>query len=418
MNPHHLRPWDQRRGAPIPHAHGVSPVAAAAATSFAPVPVKVLYLIWSLGLGGAEQVVLRLAAGLDRRRFEPMICCLNEPGPFAPDATRHGIRVVALGKRGPLDLAIVGRLIRLMRAQRVAVVHTHLWGANFWGRIAARFARVPVIIAHEHGMQPWRGSFHFLADRWLARLTDRIIFVSHHVRELYVQRSGADALKCRVISNGVSSDGLKTDRQILRQELGWGPADRVVLSIGRLSPEKGYDDLLRAFAAAKLPSAHLVLVGGGPEHEALHALHRELGLNGRVTFAGVQHEVARWLAAADLYVQPSRREGLPLALLEAMAAGVPVIATSVGDVGHLITDGQDGHLVPSNDPTALAAKLSAVLRALDRQQPLIEAAKRMVHAKYSERQMVHAVESMYDELLGMKSPRAPSGVATPDGTRP
>lgn len=401
-------------GVSVSHSFRASPVPRSP-SAVSPTPVRVMYIIWSLGLGGAEQVVLRLAAGLDRRRFEPMICCLDEPGPFAPAAARHGIRVVALGKRGPLDLAIIGRLIRLMQAQRIAVVHTHLWGANFWGRIAARFARVPVVIAHEHGMQPWRGSFHFLADRWLSPWTDRIIFVSHQVRELYLQRSGADALKCRVISNGVSSNGMRTDRQALRQALGWDSADRIVLSIGRLSPEKGYDDLLRAFAAATLPSTHLVLVGGGPEHQALHALHLELGLRGRVTFAGVQHEVARWLSAADLYVQPSRREGLPLALLEAMAAGVPVIATRVGDVGHLITDGQDGHLVPSNDPTALAAKMTTILRALDHQRPLIDAAKRLVREKYSEQQMVHAVESMYEELLGMPSPRARSAITTPGG---
>ena len=370
-------------------------------------PVRVMYVIWSLGLGGAEQVVLRLAAGLDRRRFEPMICCLNTPGPFADDAARRGIRVVALHKRGPLDLAIVSRLVTLMRAQRVSVVHAHLWGANFWGRIAARLARVPVVIAHEHGMQPWRGSFHFFADRYLARMTDRILFASSQVRQFYIEHRGAEPTKCRVIPNGVACNGVAANREALRQAHGWAARDRIVLSVGRLSPEKGYEDLLRAFAAidGQASNAHLVLVGDGPQRQFLHELHLQLGLRGRVTFAGIQHDVGQWLAGADLYVQPSRREGLPLALLEAMAVGIPVIATSVGDVGQLITDRQDGYLVPAENPTALAAKLDELLGTLDRQRPLIDAAKRLVRATYSEQQMIRAVESVYEELCNARTQR-------------
>ena len=362
-------------------------------------PVRVCYIIWSLGLGGAEQVVIRLATGLDRRRFQPIVCCLNDVGPFADQATRVGIEVIALNKRPGIDLVMLWRLIRLMKQQRVDIIHTHLWGANFWGRIAGRLAGVPVIIAHEHGMQPWRSRWHFLCDRWLAGLTHRILFASQEVMRTYLDRTGMAASKCAVIPNGVSVSLTGSDRAALRRRHGWSEQDRIIVSVGRLSPEKGYEDLLHAFARVitQMPQARLVLVGDGVERASLETLRTRAGLNGQVTFTGRQGDITSWLGAADLYVQPSRREGLPLAVLEAMAAGLPVIATRVGDLSQLITDGQEGYLVPSADPEALATKLLDVLGHLDQQRPIIEAAKQLVQQRYSSEQMIQAIEAVYDK---------------------
>ena len=362
-------------------------------------PTPVMYVIWSLGLGGAEQVVIRLAVGLDRRRFSPLIVCLNEPGPFASQARRAGIEVLALHKRGAIDLGMLIRLVRLMRQRRPQIVHTHLWGANCWGRIAARLAGVPVLIAHEHGMQPWRRAPHFVFDAVVARITHRILFASHQVMQTYQRKTRTAPAKCRVIPNGVAWNGGSEDRERLRAAQGCARGDRLIISVGRLSPEKGYADLLRAFAilARRVPEARLILIGDGPERDALQRLHVQCGVQGAVTFAGAQEQVGSWLAAADLYVQPSRREGLPLAVLEAMAAGVPVIATQVGDLERLITDGHDGHLVPAASPDALAAKMLEVLERLDGQGPLIHAARRLVRGRYALAQMVREVETVYEE---------------------
>ena len=367
-------------------------------------PKTVLFVIWSLGLGGAEQVVLRLASGLDRRQFTPLICCLNEPGVFATHAERAGIEVIALHKRGAVDLKMLIRLVRLMRERRVEIVHSHLWGANFWGRLAAGWAGVPAMIAHEHGMQPWRGRFHFLMDRWLAGRTNRILFASAQVMDGYLKQTGIAAAKCLVIPNGVAVSEVAHSKAELRRQLGWSDHERVVVSVGRLSPEKGYDDLLTAFAATQrqFPSARLVLIGDGDQRPALQQLQGQLGLNGEVTFAGLQDDVSRWLAAADVYVQPSRREGLPLAVLEAMAAGLPVIATRVGDLGQLITDGRTGYLVPAEHPEALAQILTHVLTHLNQQWSVIEAAQQTVRQHYSSESMVRAVERVYADACGAR----------------
>lgn len=362
-----------------------------------------MFVIWSLGLGGAEQVVIRLAAGLDRRRFTPVICCLNEPGPFASQAASHGIEVIALRKRPGVDLAMLWRLTRLMRARRIRIVHPHLWGANCWGRLAAYLSRVPVILAHEHGLQPWRGRWHFLCDRWLGRVTHRVLFASHDVMESYSRRTGIPAARCQVIPNGVETAPLPQRREALRQAHGWAAEERVIVSVGRHVPEKGYEDLLTATAslAKQLPRVRVVLIGDGPDRARLEALKAQLGVNGHVVFAGrlPQEQVAQWVAAADVYVQPSRAEALPLAVLEAMAAGVPVIATRVGDLQRLIADGRTGHLVPPADPGALAATIRDVLQHPDRERAIAEAAQAMVRQRHSHAGMMRAVEQVYDDAI-------------------
>ncbi len=364
-------------------------------------PVNVMYVIWSLEVGGAERVVMTLASGLDRKRFSPIVVCLNQEGRMAAMLKQQGITVIALNKRPGVDLGMLVRLAWLMRQHGVQVVHAHLWGANLWARIAAMMARVPVVIVHEHGMQPWRGTWHFRIDRWLGRRTSRILFASSEVMQKYGAKTGMAQRRCLWVPNGIDGRPQGLDRTRLRARLGFSDEDRVVISVGRLSPEKGHEDLLLAFAQLRqqVPQARLVLVGDGIERDTLQALQARCGLNGEVTFAGVQDDVRPWLAAADVYVQPSRREGLSLAVLEAMAFGLPVIATHVGDTARVITDGMTGYLVPAQQPEVLSAKLKQVLDQRDQQGTLVEAARALVQRDYSERQMVGIVERVYEEEL-------------------
>lgn len=364
--------------------------------------MRIGYVIWSLGLGGAEQVVMRLAEEISSRGHEVTLFTLNEPGVFAPQMMYKGIPVLSLCKRGKLDFSVLGKLKRQFQMRRLDVVHTHLWGANFWGRVAARLARVPVVIAHEHGMQPWRGWLHYRLDRWLYGKTNRVLFVSRQVMREFLAKSGLKESRCTLIPNGVDDKPCVESRQRLRREFGWRDEERVIISVGRLSVEKGYEDLVRAFArvARLAPRVRLVILGEGQERQALERLREEVGLNGQVTFAGLRDDVKRWLAAADFYVQPSRREGLSLAILEAMVAGLPVVATRVGDVDQVIRDGQEGYLVEANDPDALA---QALLRVLGQptylQLPVVGAAKRVIQDRYSLRRMVDVVERLYSDEL-------------------
>jgi glycosyltransferase involved in cell wall biosynthesis len=369
-------------------------------TPHAPRPTKVMCVIWSLEIGGAERIVVSLAGGLDRERFSPMVVCLNHRGRLAQELERSGIPVVALHKRPGIDPAMCWRLYRLMRRERPGIVHTHLFGANLWGRLAARLSGVPVIIAHEHGMQPWRGRMHFLADRCLLPLTHRVLFASQEIMRGYAARTGANGA-CLHVPNGVPARGRAPDRRSARQRLGWAEGERIILSVGRLSPEKGHEDLVRAFAlaAGRLPRTALVLVGEGPQRPALEALSARHGLTGRVVLAGPQEDVSAWLAGADVYVQPSRREAFSLSVLEAMASGVPVILTDVGDLAPLVSKERLGRVVPAGNPAALADTLVDVLAHSDQDAPLLQAAREFVCTRYSNERMLRRIEEIYTEAL-------------------
>ncbi|MFI5005820.1 MAG: glycosyltransferase [Solirubrobacterales bacterium] len=359
---------------------------------------RVAYVIWSLGLGGAEQVVIRLAAGLDRRRFEPLICCLDERGSFATQAEDAGVEVVAMGKRGPLDAGAAHRLARLLRSRRIQVVHTHLWGGNVWGRLAALWARVPTIVASEHNLDTWKKRHHFLIDRALAPATTRLVAVSGQVRDFYEAR-GVGRGRWQVVYNGVDAHpGPARGRGAARRELGL-PADApVVALIGRLVPAKAPDVFLRAVAQAALrvPTLSALIVGDGPLRAELEGEAQRLGLAGRVVFLGVRKDVPELLSGLDAVLFSSVREGFSLTMLEAMAAGVPVIATEVGGTPELITHGRTGLLVPPGQPEQLAQALVGLLLDPAGAAAIRAAARKSVEERFSLSSMVEAHAQIYE----------------------
>lgn len=358
---------------------------------------RIAYVIWSLGLGGAEQVVIRLAAGLDRRRFEPVICCLDQRGAFASQAEEAGVEVVAMDKRGPVDAAAVRRLAGFLRARRVDVVHTHLWGGNVWGRLAGLWARVPRIVTTEHNLDTWKKLHHFVIDRTLAPAATHLIAVSRQVREFYEAR-GVGRGRWRVVYNGVDArKALPRGRGAAFRDLGLGADTPVVALIGRLVPAKAPDVFLRAVAraAARVPTLHALVVGDGPLRSPLEREAQRLGLEGRVTFTGVRRDVPELLAGLDAVLFSSVREGLSLTMLESMTAGVPVIATEVGGTPELITHGQTGLLVPPGQPEALAQELVGLLDDPGGAAAIREAARKVVEERFSLSTMIEAHAELY-----------------------
>jgi glycosyltransferase involved in cell wall biosynthesis len=369
--------------------------------------IRVAQVIWSLGLGGAEQVVIRLAAGLDRRRFEPFICCLDRPGPFAARAEAAGVEVVALDKRGPLDVRAAWRLARLLHSRRVDVVHTHLWGASLWGRLAAVGARVPVIVTTEHNVDSWKKSYHLALDRALAPATTHLVAVSQQVREFYEAR-GVGRGRWQVVYNGVDTSAApRPERGAAFLELGLGKDDPVVGLVGRLVPAKAPEVFVRALAlaVARVPGLRGLVVGDGPLRSELEAEARRLGLGASVVFAGVRHDVPELLPGLDALAFSSLREGLSMAMLEAMAAGVPVVATDVGGTPELIVHGVTGLLVPPGRPESLADALVGLLEDEDGRDAIREAARRCVEERFSLGQMTAAHEALYGESPRRGTPR-------------
>jgi len=364
-------------------------------------PLRVMYVVWSLGLGGAEQVVIRLAAGLDRRRFQPVICCLDEPGPFAAQAQQQGIEVLALQKRGPFDVRVVPRLIRVMRQRQIQVVHTHLWGANLWGRFAARLAGVPAIIVTEHNVDAWKRWYHLVLDRLLASWATHLVAVSQQVRAFY-DSHGVGRHRWQVISNGIDAQALPAKgRGHAYHKLGIRPDERVVGLIGRLVPAKAPQVFLEAFARAQreLPMLRGLIVGDGPLRAQLEEQVRQLGIAERVVFTGVRHDVPDLLVGMDALVFSSEREGLSMAMLEAMAVGVPVIATRVGGTPELIEDGVTGMQVPVGDSQAIADRVVELLCDPARAEAIRCAAHQHVERHFSLKAMIETHEALYEQTL-------------------
>jgi glycosyltransferase involved in cell wall biosynthesis len=318
--------------------------------------------------------------------------------------------VYCVGKRPGLRLGAVRPLHSLFRELRPDVVHTHQVGALFYAGPAARFARVPLIVHTEHGK-------HYAARRrtrwlgWLAgRCAARFFCVSQDIAAEVRDCRIVAARKVCVVPNGIDTArfGPGNGAAAVRQSLAI-PADApVVGTVGRLSEVKRQDLLLRAFARVRshVPAARLLLVGDGPLLADLRALASGLGLDGVVHFAGYQAEPQSFLAAMDLFALTSRSEGMPLVVLEAWAAGLPVVASAVGGLPALIDSGRTGLLFPSGDETALADALLRLLTDEPARRLLGDEGRREATSRYDIRHMAGNYERHYRELLGNEARRA------------
>lgn len=366
--------------------------------------INILYIIWSLGLGGAEQVVINLTKGLDRNKFQPFICCLNNEGEFVDGVKSLGIKVFALNKIRGIDFSVIPKLVRIIRENNIQIVHTHLWGANFWGRWAAKVAGVPVIIATEHGIQEYRTRLHFFIDRRLSRFTDKIIFVSDFVREKYWKKISADYGKTIVVYNGIdiSAFGKRSGDIFLRKEFGINDSERIISCIGRLAEEKGQAFLIDTLAKLNDGRMKVLMVGTGPLLQRLKSQVNGYKLDDKVIFTGLRKDVPGILDLTDILVLPSKREALPIILLEAMAAGVIVVATKVGGTPEVIQDSVNGFLVEYGDVEGLKNRLISILKMENGESKIEEirlAAKKTVEEKFSLKKMIEKHEKIYDELI-------------------
>lgn len=370
--------------------------------------LRIGHVIWSLGLGGAEQVVIRLAAKSVARGHDVTVFTLNAPGVFAAQAEAAGARVVSVAKRGRFDVTVVARLAREFRRARLDVVQTHLWGGNVWGRIAAAIARIPIVVTTEHNVDTWKPRPYFLVDRALAPLATHLVAVSGPVRDFYEQRRVGRG-RWHVIHNGIGpSPAGGRGPGPAHAALGLSAGDRVIGWIGRLVPAKCPGDFLQAasLAAARVPRLRALVVGDGPLRGESEARARELGLQDRVVFAGLRSDVPELLAGMEALVFSSEREGLSIAMLEGMAAGVPIIATAVGGTPELITDGANGLLVPPHAPAELATAIARVLEDASLAEHLARNARRTVTERFSSAAMGEAYDELYRRRDGRTRPFA------------
>lgn len=388
--------------------------------------IAVVTLIDSLGRhGGAEHVALDIATRLDPDRFASTVCVSRwPPAPNAWPAAQQaldglgaaGVRVLRLERDRSADLREWARLGAFLRRERVDVLHAHKFGSNVWGTVVGRLARVPVVVAHEHSWSYVGQPVRRLLDRHLiARGADRFIAVSAEDRRRMTAVEGIPPERTLLIPNGVPPSHASPDRDV-RAEAGIPREAPVVGAVGALRPEKAYSVLIEAVGqlVATQPHVRLVLAGDGPERPGLEELARSLGLEEHVRFLGYRSDVADVLAACDVAVCCSDREGSPLSVLEYMDAGLPVVATRVGGIPDLVEDGVHGLLVPRRDPQALSAALGALLADADRRHDMGRAAAARVRAEFDVDVVVRRFERLYLELLARRGDRLPAAVAADD----
>jgi colanic acid/amylovoran biosynthesis glycosyltransferase len=363
-------------------------------------PARILFLIDELDFGGTEQQLLELLRRLDRSNYDPMVCCFR-PGRVAAEIQAIGVRVVHLPKRHKIDLRLILALVRLIRRNRFEIVQTYLFTANTWGRLAALLAGVRVILTSERNVDIWEEPYKRLIGRWLDRWTRATIANSQAVKD-YLVAKGLPAHKIRVIYNGVDATRFSTPPSTdeVKAHLGIPAAHAVVGLLARLEPQKDPSTFLRAAAsiAAKHSDVSFLMIGGGSLEAALAEEAQRLGIRERLVITGGRRDIARLLAACDVSVISSIKEGMSNAVMESMAAGKPVVVTRVGGNAELVIDGETGFVVPPRDATRLAEAICSILEDPARATEIGRRARRRMLDGFSVDAMVTATQSLYDAV--------------------
>ncbi len=365
--------------------------------------VKVLYLSHTFWIGGAEEMVLNLVNHLPRGRYEPYVCCIGFRGPIGEEIAASGTPVTALnaypGFRHPFDLVPIYRYLREVKPD---IVHTFLLTASLYGRLAAILAGVPIIVGTEVNTYLSKRPHHKIAERLLGARTNRIVTSAESVKDYYVRQIGIDPARVGVIHNAVDFGqlGVTIARPALRAELGIPETALVAGVIARLTDQKGHTYLFDAIAnTAALRDLHLLVVGDGPLRGALEDRAAALGIAGRVHFVGARRDLGNLLAAMDMFVLPSLWEGLPLSMVLAMGARLPVVTTAVAGIPEVVTDDATGVLVPPADAAALGGALARLVASPADRARLGSAAREYVLPRFGVDGYVRAVSNLYEELL-------------------
>jgi glycosyltransferase involved in cell wall biosynthesis len=393
--------------------------------------MRVLFLSTSMGMGGADQQLLSAAREMRLQGYAVLVVSLTPLGPMGIEARGLGIPVESLEmRRGVPDPRGLVRLVRLVRKWKPDVVHSHMVHANLMARVLRLFVRVPVLVSTIHNIHEG-GRLRMAAYRLTNGLVDHMTIVSEAAADRFVSEGIVPRKLLCVIPNGIDTTRFRNvpagTRESIRRSLGL-EHEFVWLAVGRFVLAKDYPNLLHAFARVhnQYPEAVLLLVGRGALQGETEALVQALGLGPRVRFLGVRQDVPDLMSAADGYVMSSEFEGMPIVLLEAAAAGLPIVATSVGGNAEVVQHEESGILVPARDHEALAVAMLRILgmSAADR-RAMGEQGHEHIRTHYGLGRVVERWDALYRELLLRKGLRvapiaAPgrSGAGQLDSRRP
>ena len=368
-------------------------------------PLRVMFIITTLDVGGAETLLVNLVRRFDRSRVLPEICCLKGPGQLGIDMAQE-VPLFDHLLAGKYDLRVLLRLTRLLRRRRIdAIVTVGAGDKMFWGRLAARLAGVPVIVSALHSMG-WPDVVGRL-NRCLTPLTDAFIACALSHREFLIERQRFPAERVHTIPNGIDIDRFqpRPPNRVLRRQLGLPDGAPLACILAALRPEKNHEMFLDVAARVRqrVPEANFLLIGDGPRRQILQARAAELGLTSAVHFLGTRPDVPELLSLVDVVLLTSHNEANPVSILEALAVGKPVVATRVGSVPHTVLDREVGYLVEPGDAAAMADRVVELFHNPELAAELGSAGRRHVVASASLERMVEGYESLLEELYRVKS---------------
>ncbi len=364
-------------------------------------PSVVMQVTWSLVAGGSEMYALTIASNLDRDRYRSMLCAVDQGGALEGEIKEAGIPYQIMNRRPGLDFKLMWRLYKLFRKARVEVVQTHHFNQLFYSALGARLSGARIIHT-EHSIECFKRRRLRVALRILSLFCDKVIAIGRDGAEVLREQVGIPSDKLEIIRAGVDTSAFSESKSEARRALALGETDRVVTIVARLFPEKNHRLLLEAFAEVtrRMENAKLLVVGEGVERDSIQKEISRLGLDRNVQMLGVRRDVARILAASDVFVLSSDREGLPIAVLEAMSAGLPVVASSVGDLPSVVRDKETGLLFPPKDARALARALIEVLSDPERAARMGARGQRLASENYGLRSMIGRFETIYSNGSG------------------
>lgn len=385
-----VAPFERRARAPLPTlAHRA--------------PLRVMQVVLSLAPGGTERLVIDICSRLGHG-FDVSVCCLDDDGAWAGELRHRGIEVTALHRRPGFRPDIGRQIARLAGDRGVDLLHCHQYTPFVYGRVAKYWLPRLKMVYTEHGRlsdapPSWKRQ---LVNPVLSRFDGPIVAVSDELRRFMIE-SRFPRERTAVIHNGIDVATLPTpgDRHRARALLGLKDEAFVAVTVARLDPVKDFACLLNAFALVRqvAPHAHLLIVGDGPERAALSARAAQPDLAGSVDFLGLRADVRAILPAADLYVNSSISEGVSITILEAMAAGVPVVATAAGGTPEVLAEGGAGVLVPVRNPVRLAQAMIALAADPGARGNLATLGRRRVESSFTIQRMVAEYAQLYHRLL-------------------
>jgi glycosyltransferase involved in cell wall biosynthesis len=371
--------------------------------------LRVVTLVDRLGTGGAERLAIQTTTRLDPERFDRTLVASRDfdvaiskqhVANALADLRAADVRVIGLQRTSARQVWAWWPLYRLLRRERVDVLHAHKFGSNLWGTIVGRLARVPVIVAHEHTWSYEGQPLRKLADRAvIARGSSAFVAVSREDQRRMIEVEDIRPQDTLFIPNGIPAPPPASGADV-RAELGIAADAPVIGTVSVLRPQKALDVLLRAsrILVEDFPGLRVLIAGEGDRREMLEDLTAELGLQDTVMFLGVRTDVPDVLAALDVAVNSSDFEGSPLSLMEYMEAARPVVATRVGGIPDLIDDGEQGLVVEPQDPASFAAAVAQLLRDPERARRMGERGRERRRTEFDIDVMVRRLEVLYEEL--------------------